>query len=138
MELNTPGSISGPLASSGMPTVLLTIMQNMPLSVILVPLSLLLVVLFLVTTGAGVVYSMAIGVTGMEHPYRWVRVVWGCVLGAVATLLVKIGGENAMNSLQTFIVIAAVPLFIFYIPQIYTAFTCVKKCYHLEHDAERK
>lgn len=138
MELNTPGSISGPLASSGMPTVLLTIMQNMPLSVILVPLSLILVILFLVTTGAGVVYSMAIGVTGMEHPYRWVRVVWGCVLGAVALLLVKIGGENAMNSLQTFIVIAAVPLFIFYIPQIYTSYTCVKKCYHLEHDGEKK
>ena len=84
MELSQPGIISGPLRSNGMPTVLLTIMQSMPAAGLLVPLSLLLVALFLVTTGAGVVYSMAIGVTGMEHPYRWVRVLWGVLLGAVA------------------------------------------------------
>lgn len=129
MELTTPGAISGPLKANGMPTVLLTIMQNMPFASFFVPLSLLLVALFLVTTGAGVVYSMAIGVTGMEVPYRWVRIVWGAVLGIVATLLVKIGGANAMNSLQTFIVIAAVPLFIFYIPQLWGAFTCARDTY---------
>jgi glycine betaine transporter len=127
MELTSPGSIAGPLSAHGMPTVLLTIMQNMPFATLLVPLSLLLVALFLVTTGAGVVYSMAIGVTGMELPYRWVRVLWGVILGTVATLLVKIGGERVMNALQTFIVVAAVPLFIFYIPQLYGAYDCAKK-----------
>ena len=116
-----------------MPTVLLTIMQSMPAAGLLVPLSLLLVALFLVTTGAGVVYSMAIGVTGMEHPYRWVRVLWGVLLGAVATFLVKIGGEKVMNSLQTFIVVAAVPLFIFYVPQLWGVFECAKKCWIIEY-----
>ena len=133
MELSQPGIISGPLRSNGMPTVLLTIMQSMPAAGLLVPLSLLLVALFLVTTGAGVVYSMAIGVTGMEHPYRWVRVLWGVLLGAVATFLVKIGGEKVMNSLQTFIVVAAVPLFIFYVPQLWGVFECAKKCWIIEY-----
>ncbi len=129
MELTTPGMISGPLKASGMPTVLLTIMQNLPLSVILVPLSLLLVALFLFTTGAGIAYSMAIGVTGMETPYRWVIIMWGLMMGGVATLLVKIGGANAMNALQTFIVVAAVPLFVFYIPQLWGAYTCARDSY---------
>lgn len=138
MELTQPGIISGPLKGSGMPTVLLTIMQSMPMSSFLVPLSLLLVALFLVTTGAGVVYSMAIGVTGMEHPYRWVRILWGILLGAVATLLVKIGGADVMNALQTFIVVAAVPLFIFYIPQLYGAFDCAKKCWLAENQNNKE
>ena len=109
--------------------MLLTIMHNMPLSSILVPLSLLLVALFLFTTGAGIAYSMAIGVTGMETPYRWVIIMWGLMMGGVATLLVKIGGANAMNSLQTFIVVAAVPLFVFYIPQLWGAYTCARDSY---------
>lgn len=138
MELNNPGLISTPMMENGMPTVLLTIMQNMPLSIILVPLSLLLVTLFLVTNGSSVTYSMSIGVTGMEHPYRWVRIVWGCVLGLVATLLIKIGGAGAMDSLQTFIVIAAVPLFIFYLPQIYTSFDCIRKCYMYKDAAQNR
>lgn len=129
MELGNPGIISGPLKESGMPTVLLTIMQNMPISWLLVPLSLLLVALFLFTTGAGIAYSMAIGVTGMATPPRWVIIMWGGVMGAVATFLVKIGGANAMNALQTFIVVAAVPLFVFYIPQLWGAYTCARASY---------
>lgn len=129
MELANPGIISVPLNESGMPTVLLTIMQNMPLSSVLVPLSLVLVALFLLTTGAGVAYSMAIGVTGMETPHRWVVIMWGVVMGGVATLLVKIGGANAMNALQTFIVVAAVPLFVFYIPQIWGSYSCARSLY---------
>ena len=132
MELANPGSISGPLNNSGLPSALLTIMRGLPLPALMVPLSLVLVVLFLVTTGAGVVYSMSIGVTGMEVPYRWVRILWGVLLGAVSVMLVKIGGARVMNTLQTFIVIAAGPLFIFYVPQLWGAFNCAKKCWQID------
>ena len=75
---------------------------------------------------------MSIGVTGMEVPYRWVRILWGVLLGAVSVMLVKIGGARVMNTLQTFIVIAAGPLFIFYVPQLWGAFDCAKKCWQID------
>lgn len=119
-ELQNPGSISGPLNQAGLPAALITIMKNMPLSGLLVPVSLILVVLFLVTTGAGITYTMATAVTGMAVPYKWVRIVWGVLLGATAAMLIRIG-ESGIGSLQNFIIIATIPLFILYIPQMWGA-----------------
>lgn len=117
-ELQNPGSISEILFNSGMPAMLLTIMQNMPASFIWVPLSIVLVVLFLVTTGAGVAYSMSVQLTNMETPYAAVRILCGALLGAVAAILVWIGADNAMNALQSFIVIVCLPLVFYYIAVI--------------------
>ncbi|MBR5429325.1 MAG: BCCT family transporter, partial [Firmicutes bacterium] len=114
-ELQNPGSISQILFNSGMPAMLLTIMQNMPASFIWVPLSIVLVVLFLVTTGAGVAYSMSVQLTNMETPYAAVRILCGVLIGVVAAVLVWIGADNAMNALQSFIVIVCLPLVFYYI-----------------------
>jgi choline-glycine betaine transporter len=134
-EMQNPGSISKPLYDSGLPAALLTIMKNMPLPGLMIPVSLVLVVLFLVTTGAGVAYTMATAVTGMAVPYRWVRVTWGVLIGAVAALLIKIG-ESSITALQNFIVIATVPLFIMYIPQMWGAMTSAIAVYALQFDKQ--
>lgn len=125
-ELQNPGSIGKPLYESGLPAALITIMQNMPMSMILVPVSLILVILFLVTTGAGITYTMATAVTGMPVPYKWVRVLWGVLLGATAAILIRIG-DSGIGSLQNFIIIATIPLFLFYIPQMWGAIVCASK-----------
>jgi choline-glycine betaine transporter len=130
-EMQNVGSISKPLYDSGLPAALLTIMKNMPIPGLMVPISLILVVLFLVTTGAGIAYTMATAVTGMATPYRWVRITWGVLIGAVAALLIKIG-ESSITALQNFIVIATVPLFILYIPQMWGAMTSAVKVHALQ------
>ena len=130
-ELQTPGVVSGPLYESGLPAALITIMKNMPFSGFLVPISLVLVVLFLVTTGAGVTYTMATAVTGMAVPYKWVRVLWGVLLGATAAVLIKIG-DSGIGSLQNFIIIATVPLFVLYIPQMWGAIMMAVKLFTLQ------
>lgn len=77
--------------------------------------SIILIILFLVTTGAGVAYSMSVQVTNMEVPYAWVRTLFGILIGAVAAVLVWIGGSNAMDALQNFMVVASAPMLLFYI-----------------------
>lgn len=134
-ELQTPGLISGPLYQAGLPAALITIMKNMPAAGLLVPLSLVLVVLFLVTTGAGVTYTMATAVTGMAVPYKWVRILWGVLLGATAAILIRIG-DSGIGSLQNFIIIATVPLFILYIPQMWGAVRSAALLMKLQFGAE--
>ncbi len=136
-ELQTPGAISGPLYASGLPAALITIMRNMPVSGLLVPISLVLVILFLVTTGAGVTYTMATAVTGMAVPYKWVRVLWGVLLGATAAVLIRIG-DSGIGSLQNFIIIATVPLFIMYIPQMWGAIMMSVKLFVIQFGADHE
>jgi choline-glycine betaine transporter len=58
---------------------------------------------------------MAVQATGKEVPYVWVRILYSLLIGVVAMLLVWIGGDSAMSTLQSFMVIAGVPLLIFYV-----------------------
>lgn len=123
-ELLNPGSISEALNTSGLPAALLAIVNQMPLSKLVIPLTLVLVVLFLVTTGAGMTFSLAIAVTGKENPPIWARVFWGVVMGAMAGLLIKIG-DGGIKALQTFIIVSAVPLSFVYIPTLWTGPKCI-------------
>ncbi len=132
LELKNPGSISEVFNQFGMPSVLITVIDQMPLSSIWLPLVLILVILYLVTTGAGVAYSMAVQATGKEVPQVWVRILYSTLLGAVAMLLVWIGGSSAMNTIQSFMVIAGVPLMIFYIILIPSLIKASKALYRSE------
>ncbi|MDN4492813.1 BCCT family transporter [Ureibacillus aquaedulcis] len=132
LELQTPGSISNVFSQFGMPSVLITVINQFPLSIIWIPLVLILVVLYLVTTGAGVAYSMAVQATGKEVPHIWVRILYSVLIGVVAMLLVWIGGDSAMNTLQSFMVIAGVPLLLFYILLIPGMIRAAKGLYRSE------
>ncbi|MCP4114172.1 MAG: BCCT family transporter [Desulfobacteraceae bacterium] len=124
-ELINPGSVSKALNESGLPAALIAIVGQLPLSALLIPVALVLVVLFLVTTGAGMTYSIAISVTGDEDPPIWVRLFWGALMGAMAAVLIKIG-DGGIKALQTFIIVSAVPVGVFYIPQLWTGIKCAK------------
>lgn len=117
-ELQHPGVISGALATDGLPSALITLLQNIPFSMALIPLALVLIVLFLVTTGAGAAYSMAVQTTRMEVPYAWIRALFATLLAVVAAVLVMIGGNDAMSAVQNFIVICGFPLVFFFIALI--------------------
>lgn len=67
-EMVNPGVLLESLNSAGLPSVLISLVQNLPGSIVMIPLALIFIVLFLVTTGAGAAYSMAVQTTHMRAP----------------------------------------------------------------------
>lgn len=113
-EMQNPGILSNVMKTDGLPSVLISLLQQLPLSYIMIPLALVLIILFLVTTGSGAAYSMAVQVTNMDVPYAWVRALLAILLGTSAAVLVLIGGNDSMSAIQNFIVICGLPLIVFY------------------------
>ncbi|OCH19843.1 BCCT family transporter [Aliivibrio sp. 1S128] len=109
LELQTPGSISGPLQEAGLPAVLLASLEQLPLSWLLIPAFLVLTTTFVATTGDSMAYSIAMAVEGTDTPSRYQRLFWAIMMGVVAGVLL-IAGDGGLNALQSFIVITAVPV----------------------------
>lgn len=56
----------------------------------------------------------------LSDPSKLLRVFWALLMGAVAVLLLTIG-EDSVNSLQSFIVVTAVPVFFLMLTTFWTA-----------------
>lgn len=69
-----PGSISDALSESGMPAAMIAITGQLPLSNIIGPAFLLLTILFVVTTGDSMAYSISMAVTGDGDPRISLRI----------------------------------------------------------------
>ena len=119
-ELMKPGSISVALSESGMPAAMIAITQQLPLSNIIGPAFLLLTILFVVTTGDSMAYSISMAVTGDGDPRISLRIFWSLIMGAVAAILLYMG-EGSINALQSFIVVTAVPVSILLFPMLWLA-----------------
>ncbi|GBC59369.1 BCCT family transporter [Desulfonema ishimotonii] len=117
-ELLNPGSVSTALNESGLPAALIAIVNQLPMANIIIYAFILLVVLFLVTTGAGMTFSIAVSVTGEETPPIWVRVFWGVMMGAMAAILIAIG-DGGIKALQSFIIVTAIPVGFFLVPMLW-------------------
>ena len=130
VEMQNPGVIAAAFHDFGVPSVLFTMLHYIPMSSILIPIAICLVALHLVDTGAGVAYSMSTQVTNMDVPYVWVRAMFCVLLATVAALLVWIGGDNAMNALQSFIVVGGLPVLGYYIILIPGVYKAANALYH--------
>ncbi|MFT4520403.1 MAG: glycine betaine transporter [Halioglobus sp.] len=119
-ELAEPGVISGPFAGSNMPAALLAITQQLPLGAFVSALFLILTFLFVATTGDSMTYTIAMVMTGDDHPPILLRVFWGVIMGVVAMILVSIG-SGGISALQSFIVITAVPVSLILLPSLWAA-----------------
>ncbi|WMJ77497.1 MULTISPECIES: BCCT family transporter [unclassified Sedimentibacter] len=128
-EMQNAGILSTVMNTDGLPSVLITLLQQLPHSYIMIPLALILITLFLVTTGSGAAYSMSVQVTNMDVPYAWIRALLAILLGASAAALVLIGGNDAMSAMQNFIVICGLPLIVFYIMLIPSVFKAARLLY---------
>ncbi|MCP4337768.1 MAG: BCCT family transporter [Desulfobulbaceae bacterium] len=120
-ELTNPGSVSTAFASDGgfnLPAALMAIVSQFPFSQLMVPVCLVLVLLFLVTTGSGMAFSMAVAVTGVDEPPQWIRAFWAISMGAVAAALIFMGA-GGIGALQSFIVVTAVPVGLLMLPTLY-------------------
>ena len=119
-ELQQPGVISGPLTEAGLPAAMLAVVQQLPLAPLLVPAFLVLIVVFLATTGDSMSFTIAMAVSGNDTPATWVRVFWAVMMGAVAAILIRLG-EGGIGALQSFIVVTAVPVSLVLLPLLWSA-----------------
>ncbi len=119
-ELNNEGSVSGPLADGGLPSAIIAIAEQMPLGAIMPSVFLILTTLFVVTTVDSMSYSISMAVTGDDNPPKTIRLFWTLMMAVVAVILINIGG-GGIDALQSFVVIAAVPVSLLLLPVIWYA-----------------
>lgn len=98
LDLASGGEITNVLEEAGMESALLSILNGLPISQILIPGFLVVLLLFLVTTADSITMSAAIVSTGLEDPKRWIRIMWGLVIGGVAGVLLHIGGLSTFQA----------------------------------------
>lgn len=119
-ELNNPDSVSVPLDEGGLPSAIIAIAEQMPLGLIMPTVFLILTTLFVITTVDSMSYSISMAVTGDENPPKVIRLFWAIIMSTIATILIKIGG-GGIDALQSFVVIAAVPVSILSLPVVWYA-----------------
>ncbi|MFP4158533.1 MAG: BCCT family transporter [Desulfobacterales bacterium] len=127
-EMENSGVISEPLEASGLPAALLAIVGQLPMAQILLPVFLLLIFIFLATTGDSMSLSISICVTGKDDPPSSMRVFWALTMGAVAAILIYMG-EGGIEALQSFIVITAVPVGLIMLPTLWYGPACARRLY---------
>lgn len=127
-EMQNPGSVSSELASGGMPAAMIAITEQLPLAAIISPLFLLLTIVFVVTTGDSMSYTIAMAVSGEGDPKVSLRVFWAILMGAIAAILLYIG-NGGIDALQSFIVVTAVPVSILLLPMLWLAPKVSKELY---------
>lgn len=130
-EMDVAGSVSEQLSNGGMPAAMIAITEQLPLASIISPLFLLLTIIFVITTGDSMSYTIAMAVSGEGDPKVSLRVFWSILMGAIAAILLFIGGggDGAINALQSFIVVTAVPVSIFLFPILWLAPKVSKELY---------
>jgi choline-glycine betaine transporter len=119
-EIKTPGSISNPLNSDGPPAAMMAIADQLPLGTILGFLFLLATIVFVLTTTDSMSLTISMAITGSGDPSKTMRVFWALIMGLVATVLLTIG-EDSVESLQSFIVVTAVPVSLLMLTTLWTA-----------------
>jgi choline-glycine betaine transporter len=64
--------------------------------------------------------TISMAISGSGDPSRVLRVFWALIMGLVATVLLTIG-EGSVDSLQSFIVVTAVPVSLLMLTTFWTA-----------------
>lgn len=119
-ELNNPGCISNALNNSGMPAAMIAITNQLPMSTLMASAFLFVTVSFVATTVDSMAYTISMAITGSDSPSKSLRVFWALIMGFVAAVLISLG-EGSVNSLQSFIIVTAIPVSIIILPTVWLA-----------------
>ncbi len=117
-ELSHPGSISAAFEGFNLPAVLLAITSQLPYPTVIAVLFLILTTTFIVTTGDSMTYTISSVISGEENPNKVMRSFWGVMMSMVAIALIALG-DGGISSLQSFIVITAVPVSFVLLPALW-------------------
>src|SRR5699024_12281152 len=99
---------------------IIAVAEQIPRALIIPSVFLILTPLFLITTVVSMSYSISMAVTGDDNPPKPIRLFWAIIMAGIATILIKIGG-GGIDALQSFVVIAAVPVSILSLPVVWYA-----------------
>ncbi|GAA2784574.1 BCCT family transporter [Saccharopolyspora taberi] len=97
-------------ASGGEEAQTFSVLETLPLSAITTILVMILVAIFFVSgADAASVVMGTLSQRGSIEPNRWMVIFWGAATGAVAAIMLVIGGEDALSGIQNLTFIASAP-----------------------------
>ncbi|MFC4005161.1 BCCT family transporter [Prauserella oleivorans] len=103
-------------------------LENLPWFVPIAVVVMILVSIFFVSgADAASVVMGTLSQKGSVEPKRGVVIFWGIVMGAVAAVMLMVGGENALDGLQYLTILVAVPF----------VFVMIGLCYSVWRDLRR-
>lgn len=129
-ESENPGSVSNALNEGGMPAALMAITDQLPMGTIMGMAFLLIAIIFVATTTDTMSYTVAATLTGNDEPAKWLRGFWAVLFGMTTVMILIIGGEDSISSIQNSIVITAVPVSLLLLPPLWGAPKIAKKMAH--------
>jgi choline/carnitine/betaine transport len=101
------------LASAGTEGQLFGLLQSYPGGAILSVVAMLLVAIFFVSgADAASVVMGTISQKGSIEPGRGIVIFWGAVMGAIAAIMLLVGGSDALSGIQNITIIMALPFVI--------------------------
>jgi choline/carnitine/betaine transport len=99
--------VAGQSTSEGQ---LFGVLEQYPLATVMTVLVMLLVAIFFVSgADAASIVMGSLSERGTLSPSRRIVVFWGIVMGAVAAIMLLVGGDDALTGLQNLTIIAALP-----------------------------
>jgi choline/carnitine/betaine transport len=102
-----------PLGEQSIEGQLFGLLDTLPLGGLLGIVAMLLVAIFFVSgADAASVVMGTLTQRGTIHPSRGVVVFWGAVLGAIAAIMLLVGGNDALSGIQNITIIMAAPFMI--------------------------
>lgn len=120
LEIQTAGIISEPFGDFNLPAGLLAVTQAMPLGFLLSALFLVLTMIFVATTGDSMSYVISVAMSNEDQASTPIRVFWGVTMAVMALVLISTG-SGGIGSLQSFIVVTAVPVSLVLLPSLWDA-----------------
>ena len=123
--MENPGLITSEFNTGGSAAVFFSILNNLPISKLLIFVGLLLIILFMSTSADSISYAAAIVLSGEEVPPRRQRLFWAVLIGLLTISLLRIGsdisGQTSIDALQSFIILTAIPVTPILLTTLYTA-----------------
>lgn len=119
------------LAATNPGTTAATVLFNLPLAKLMVPLYALMAMVFLATTLDAASYALASICTkeikGDEQPTRSLRLTWALILGCFSVGLLITGGEGALRTIQTSSVALGMPLILAWVGLMISLVICLRR-----------
>jgi choline/carnitine/betaine transport len=97
-------------AGAGTEQQLFAVLSHYPAATVTGLLVMVLVAIFFVSgADAASIVTGTLSQRGTDEPRRWVVVFWGAMMGAVAVVMLLVGGEDALKGLESLTILVAAP-----------------------------
>ncbi|GGH73948.1 glycine betaine transporter [Pullulanibacillus pueri] len=116
--------LTGLIDKQGYEVALFSVLSHFPMSTLMIVLAILLITTFFITSADSATFVLGMQTTnGSLNPQLWIKVVWGIMQAAAASVLLFSGG---LDALQTAAIIAAFPFAIILLFMIYSMMKAFK------------